>query len=82
MEARMTKSLGYAGIGNEFKVRQLVAIVLGAALSASTTFAHAEKNPLRDVFFGETHIHTSWSFGGTIKKCVNEKGGVAFRLET
>ena len=27
-----------------------------------TLHAHAEKNPLRDVFFGETHLHTSWSF--------------------
>ena len=24
--------------------------------------ASAQRNPLRDVFFGETHIHTSWSF--------------------
>ena len=24
--------------------------------------APAKPNPLRDVFFGETHIHTSWSF--------------------
>jgi hypothetical protein len=24
--------------------------------------ASAQRNPLRDMFFGETHIHTSWSF--------------------
>ena len=37
-------------------------MLLGAGLCGSTLLAHAEKNPLRDVFFGETHIHTSWSF--------------------
>ena len=51
-----------AGNRNESTIRRLVAIVLGAGLSASMTLAHAEKNPLRDVFFGETHLHTSWSF--------------------
>ena len=37
-------------------------MLLGAGLCSSTLLAHAEKNPLRDVFFGESHVHTSWSF--------------------
>ena len=30
--------------------------------SQSSAAAPAKPNPLRDAFFGETHIHTSWSF--------------------
>ena len=52
----------HAGIRNESTVRLFVATVLGVGLYGSTLLAHAEKNPLRDVFFGDTHIHTSWSF--------------------
>ena len=37
-------------------------MVLAVGLCGSSPLGHAEKNPLRDVFFGETHIHTSWSF--------------------
>jgi len=44
------------------KIRRLIAMLLGAGFCASALPALAEKNPLRDVFFGETHIHTSWSF--------------------
>ena len=39
-----------------------IAIMIGVCLCGSAMLAHAEKNPLRDVFFGETHLHTSWSF--------------------
>ena len=46
----------------QIKIRWLMAMLLGAGLGGATLLAHAEKNPLRDVFFGETHIHTSWSF--------------------
>jgi hypothetical protein len=35
-----------------------------AAVTASTAFA--EKNPLREAYFGETHVHTSWSFDAYI----------------
>ena len=52
----------HAGNRNESKIRRLVAMIVGAGLCSSTLLAHAEKNPLRDAFFGETHIHTSWSF--------------------
>jgi hypothetical protein len=34
-------------------------LVVGLGLSA---FASAEKNPERNVYFGEQHVHTSWSF--------------------
>ena len=34
---------------------------LWAALLAAAP-ALAEKNPLREAYFGETHVHTSWSF--------------------
>ena len=40
----------------------LIAMLLGAGICGSPLLAHAQKNPLRDVFFGETHLHTSWSF--------------------
>ncbi len=58
----MRKSSGDARRRNKFQVDWLAAIVLGAGLSAATMIVHAEPNPLRDVFFGQTHIHTSWSF--------------------
>ena len=58
----MRKSSGSARGRNEFQVRPLATMVLAVGLCGSSPLAHAEKNPLRDVFFGETHIHTSWSF--------------------
>lgn len=36
----------------------LIAAVL---LQASSNVALAQSNPLRDAYFGETHLHTSWS---------------------
>jgi hypothetical protein len=38
-------------------------IMLGAGglLAASAVAALAQGNPLRDAYFGETHVHTSWS---------------------
>ena len=47
---------------DRFKIRTLVAMLLGAGTCGLPLLVHAEKNPLRDVFFGETHVHTSWSF--------------------
>ena len=35
----------------------LAACIFGFAVSA----AHAQRNPDRNAYFGETHIHTSWS---------------------
>ena len=52
----------HPGNRNESTVCRLVAIAVGAGLCSSALLAHAEKNPLRDAFFGETHVHTSWSF--------------------
>ena len=41
--------------------------LLGAILlSAVLTPALAQETPQRDVFFGETHVHTSWSFDAYI----------------
>src|SRR5580765_3627307 len=51
-----------AGAARGFRVSPLIAMLLGAGMCASPFLAHAPKNPLRDVFFGETHVHTSWSF--------------------
>ena len=45
-------------------IRHLSEATLGILLlgiTAEPALAQ-KKNPLRDVFFGETHIHTSWSF--------------------
>ena len=39
-----------------------IAVIIGAWLCGWTLPAHAERNPLRNVYFGETHVHTSWSF--------------------
>jgi hypothetical protein len=33
----------------------------GALLLASSSGAFAQANPLRDAYFGESHLHTSWS---------------------
>ncbi len=44
------------------KQRCLAATVLGAGLiGLITSRAFGQGNPLRDAYFGETHVHTSWS---------------------
>ena len=48
------------------RVPPMIAILLGAGVLGSPFLAHAQKNPQRDVFFGETHVHTSWSFDAFI----------------
>jgi hypothetical protein len=40
------------------------AVLMAALLSSSA--AMADPNPDRDVFYGETHLHTSWSFDAFI----------------
>ncbi len=39
-----------------------VAAVLGLLAGAAATEAAPEANPERNAYFGETHVHTSWSF--------------------
>ena len=39
----------------------LAILVVGCAFHLSTQPTHAEGNPERNAYFGETHIHTSWS---------------------
>lgn len=47
--------------------RHVAAALLGVGLLGLTAApAAAQKNPLRDAFFGETHVHTSWSFDAYI----------------
>src|SRR5215475_3299928 len=44
--------------------RQISVLAISAALTLSSLAASAfaqEKNPDRDAYFGETHVHTSWS---------------------
>ena len=55
-------SFSHAGNRSRFTMCRMVAILLGAGLCGWTLPAHAERNPLRNVYFGETHVHTSWSF--------------------
>ena len=58
----MSSDAPHADVGDRFNVRLFLAMLLGAGICASPLLAHAQKNPLRDAFFGETHLHTSWSF--------------------
>jgi hypothetical protein len=45
----------------------LLAGLLGAGLIGVTSLpSFAQQNPERDVFFGQTHVHTSWSFDAYI----------------
>ena len=44
----------------------LAATVLVLLASAAATAASPETNPDREAYFGETHIHTSWSFDAFI----------------
>jgi Protein of unknown function (DUF3604) len=45
-----------------FRRRCLVTMVLAAVpLGAAVLPAYAQSNPLRDAYFGETHVHTSYS---------------------
>ena len=49
------------------RLRKLkTALLTAAAVSLAATSALAQSNPLRDAFFGETHLHTSWSFDAYI----------------
>ena len=52
-------------------MRSKLIVVTGGLLSmglavGSASPAFAEKNPPRDAYFGETHVHTSWSFDAFI----------------
>ncbi len=50
-----------------FQLRRVSAVLLGAGLVILTAApAFAQEVPQRDVFFGETHVHTSWSFDAYI----------------
>ena len=50
-----------------FASRQLTAALVITGLLALTALpALAQKNPLREAYFGETHVHTSWSFDAYI----------------
>ena len=42
-------------------VRLGIAALTGASLILTVASAIAAPNPLRDAYFGETHVHTSWS---------------------
>jgi hypothetical protein len=48
-------------------LRIVTAALLCAGLGAgAASQGFAEKNPLREAYFGETHVHTSWSFDAYI----------------
>jgi hypothetical protein len=38
-----------------------IVLCVGALLLGFASHAFAQGNPLRDAYFGETHVHTSWS---------------------
>jgi hypothetical protein len=55
------------GVSVGLNPRRVAAAVLGVGLlGVSAASAAAQRNPLRDAFFGETHVHTSWSFDAYI----------------
>jgi hypothetical protein len=55
------------GIPARFDRRHVAAALLGVSfLGVAAPPASAQKNPVRDAFFGETHVHTSWSFDAYI----------------
>ena len=39
-----------------------IGLAVGATVALAILPAAAQKNPLREAYFGETHVHTSWSF--------------------
>ena len=48
----------------KIKQKKMAVVLLGAglfSLAAAPVFAQ-QKNPERNVYYGETHLHTSWSF--------------------
>lgn len=48
----------------KIKQKKMAVVLLGAglfSLAAAPVFAQ-QKNPERNVHYGETHLHTSWSF--------------------
>jgi hypothetical protein len=51
-------------MGTRALITIILAVVLAAILAAEP--ALAGQNPLREVYFGETHVHTSWSFDAYI----------------
>jgi len=46
--------------------RTTVVVFASALLLGSGSSALAQGNPLREAYFGETHVHTSWSFDAYI----------------
>jgi len=50
-----------------FAARKLLLAIAGAGLfGLAVPSALAQKNPQREAYFGETHLHTSWSFDAYI----------------
>jgi hypothetical protein len=50
-----------------FRRRRVMRAWLGSGLVAlMAALAFAQEVPQREVFFGETHVHTSWSFDAYI----------------
>ena len=47
-------------------LRNVWTLASSIALTAAVGAAAAQKNPERDAYFGETHVHTSWSFDAFI----------------
>ncbi len=43
-------------------MRLILRFSVGAAVMLRSPPAFAQKNPEREAYFGQTHVHTSWSF--------------------
>jgi len=44
------------------RTKSIAAILYGFTLVTVLGVVAQEKNPERNAYFGETHVHTSWSF--------------------
>jgi len=53
-------------VAEHIRTRRAVTLAVALIFGVTPTAFAQKKNPLKDAFFGETHVHTSWSFDAYI----------------